>query len=366
MTQPTVSVVIPAYNGARWLPTTLASLAAQTLTDWEAIVVDDSSPDSGRDLVAAWPDPRVRLLRMPANGGPVRARNAGVAAACGRYVAGLDQDDLCRPERLARQVAYLDAYPGCALLGTQVEYLTGSLVSPSTYPTVTTPALIAWLLRIENPLAWSSVMVRGDAARALTPFTRPELLYAEDFDLYGRVAAHGTVARLDLPLVLYRQHEGGASKRYVETMLASATRLLTERLADDLGDGAARAAALLVAHNMDGAAVPDRPTFAEVGTVLGTLQAKFIAATRPDAASRRLIRWETARRWARIGRAGLRAGTLTLADLIAVRPSHLGLGYAGLDTLAISGLVGGGRRAGRHAQTLAAKIMRPDPSRANT
>ena len=184
---PTVSVVIPAYNGEAWLPATLASLRDQTLTDWEAIVVDDCSPDNGRHLVAAWPDTRVRLLQMPANGGPVRARNAGVAVAKGRYIAGLDQDDLCRPDRLARQAAYMDADPGCALLGTQVEYLAGDTVTPSVYPPVTTPGLLTWLLQIENPLAWSSVMVRGSVARALDPFTRPDLLYAEDFDLYGRV-----------------------------------------------------------------------------------------------------------------------------------------------------------------------------------
>lgn len=340
---PTVSVVIPAYNGARWLPATLDSLTAQTLTDWEAIVVDDCSPDEGAALVEAWPDPRVRLVRMPQNGGPVRARNTGVAAARGRHIAGLDQDDLCRPERLAAQVAYLDTHPDCALLGTQVECLTGEAVGPSNYAPVTAPGLIAWLLQIENPFAWSSVMVRGSVARALDPFTRPELLYAEDFDLYGRVLAFGSVARLDQPLLLYRQHEGGASRRFVTTMRVSAVRVLTERHAA-LGEGAGRAAALLVAHLMGGDPVPDRATLAEFGTLLGTLQATFVRDERPDPATRRLIRWETARRWSRIGRTGLRAGTLTLADVLAVRPPHLGLGYAGVDALATAALIGGGRR----------------------
>ena len=343
MKEPAVSVVIPAYNGARWLPATLTSLAEQTLTDWEAIVIDDCSPDDGAALVEAWPDPRVRLLRMPANGGPVRARNAGVAAARGRHIAGLDQDDLCRPDRLRAQVTYLDAHPGCALLGTQVEYLTGETIAPSGYSPVTTPGLLAWLLRIENPLAWSSVMVRGEMARALQPFTRPELLYAEDFDLYGRALAFGGIARLDRPLLLYRQHDGGASRRFVATMRASAAAVLTERHAA-LGAHARRAAELIVAHLMGGDPVPDRATLTELGALLTTLQAAFVRDERPDPTTRRLIRWETARRWSRIGRAGLRAGTLTLADVLAVRPPHLGLGYAGIDTLATAAVVGGGRR----------------------
>lgn len=352
MSEPVVSVVMAAYNGAAWLPDTLNSLAAQTLTDWEAVVVDDGSTDGTRDLLARWPDPRVRLVALPSNGGPVRARNAGVALARGRYIAGLDQDDLCRPERLARQAACLDAHPHYALVGTAVEVLRDRSVRPAPYPTATTPGLIAWLLLIENPLAWSSVMLRAEVASRLDPFTRPDLLYAEDFDLYHRVLPFGAVARLDTPLVLYRQHPGGISKRFVSTMRDSATAVLAERHQPLLGGGAARAADLLVRHNMGGVPVPDRATLIELGALLTTLQAAFFAAGEHDPETRRLIRWETAQRWARIGRAGLRGGTLTLADVLMVRPPHLGLGYAGADTLALASLVGGARRlhAGRRSE----------------
>ena len=161
MSAPAVSVVTAAYNGAAWLPETLDSLARQRFTDWEAIVVDDCSTDETRDLVAAWPDPRVRLLPLERNGGPVRARNAGVAVARGRYIAGLDQDDLCRPDRLARQVAQLDRDGDCVLVGAAVENLRDGQVRPSAYPATTTPDLIAWLLQIENPLVWSGVVVAG-------------------------------------------------------------------------------------------------------------------------------------------------------------------------------------------------------------
>lgn len=345
MSHPAVSVVMPAYNGTQWLPATLNSVRAQTFADFEVIVVDDGSADDTRELVRAWPDARVRLIEMDRNGGPVRARNRGVAEARGRYIAGLDQDDLCRPERLTRQVAYLDANPGCALLGTHVEFLADGAVRPSIYPPHTTPGLIAWLLQIENPLAWSSVMVRTDVARALDPFTRPERVYAEDFDLYQRVRRLGQVARLDEPLLLYRQHSGGVSKKFVSIMRANSELVLAERHAAALGEeGAARAAALLVLHHMGGVAVPDRATLAELGALLWRLQASFMEEQAPEPQTRALVRWETAQRWGRIGRAGLRAGTLTLADVLAVRPPHMGLGYAGVDALAASGLVGGGRR----------------------
>ena len=350
MSDPVVSVVIPGYNGAAFIGETLASLGAQTLTDWEAIVVDDRSSDDTRALVRGWADPRVRLIENAENRGPVRTRNRGVAEARGRYIAGLDQDDLCRPERLAMQVAYLEAHPDVALVGAQAEQLRDGKVSAMQDAPHTTPDLIAWLSRIENPIVWSSVMVRGDVARRLDPFTRPDILYAEDFDLYHRIQALGRIARIDRPLLLYRQHAGGASKRFTDTMRASAMRVLAERHAALLGeDEAAALARLLVLHNMGGEPVPDRATLMRLGTGIATVQAAFLAQERPDAESSRLIRWETARRWARIGRAGLRSGAVGVRDVLAARPPHLGLGYAGLESLLWCGAIGAVRRLRRAA-----------------
>ncbi|WP_380783066.1 glycosyltransferase family 2 protein [Sphingomonas sp. R86520] len=347
---PVISVIIAAYNGARIIEETLASLQAQTFTDFEVIVVDDCSTDTTREVVAAWPDARVRLIALDRNGGPVIARNRGVAVARGRYVAALDQDDLCRPERFARQVAYLDAHPETVLLGTAAELLFDGVVKPSTYSPVTTPALTTWLTCIENPLVWSSVMLRTDVARRLEPFTRPELLYAEDFDLYQRMQVHGTVARLDEPLMLYRVHAGGLSKRFVDNMETSATRVLAERHERLFDARAERVARLLVTYNMGKRPVPDRDTLAALGSALSVIQADFLATHDCTAHDIRLIRWETARRWGDIARAGLRTGTIGLADVLAVRPDHLGLGYAGLEALLWSGMIGGVRRARRRME----------------
>lgn len=345
--EPTISVLIPAYNGAGFIEETLASLSAQTLPDWEAIVVDDWSHDDTRAVVAAWPDRRVRLVTNETNMGPVRTRNRALAEARGRYIAALDQDDLCLPDRFARQVACLDAHPQIALLGTAANFLCDGVVAAPSHAPITTPALIAWLTRIENPLVWSSVMLRGEVARALDPFTRPDILYAEDFDLYHRVQPFGAIARIDAPLLLYRQHAGGASKRFTETMRASAATVLAGVHAELFGERAGVIAALLVRHVMGGDPVPDRGALATLGAAIGAIQARFLADHPASADDLALIRWETAQRWARIGRAGLRAGTIGLADVLAVRPAHLGLGYAGLHELVMSGAVGATRRSRR-------------------
>ena len=338
---PTVSVVMVAYNGAALIGETLASLAAQTFADFEIVVVDDRSTDDTLRVLRAWRDPRLRIIESDANGGPVRARNRAVAAARGRYIAALDQDDLCRPERFARQVAYLDSHPHTVLLGTATALLRDGALGPSLrYASHTSPALTRWLLQIENPLVWSSVMLRADVARRLDPFTRPDILYAEDFDLYHRMAEHGTVARLDAELLVYRLHAGGASQRYETIMEANAARVLAEAYAPVLGGAAETAAALIVAHLMRGKPVANRATLMRLGECLVALQAHHFESTECGAADRKLIRWETARRWAAVSRTALRAGTIGLADALAVRPPHLGLGFAGMEELMWSRLIG--------------------------
>lgn len=99
---PLVSVIVPAWNAAAFIEEALQSLRAQTLVDWEAIVVDDASSDLTRELVAAVAavEPRIKLLGQPVNGGPSAARNRGLAEARGRYVALLDADDSYEPTRL--------------------------------------------------------------------------------------------------------------------------------------------------------------------------------------------------------------------------------------------------------------------------
>jgi glycosyltransferase involved in cell wall biosynthesis len=337
---PSVSVIMAAYNGARLIEETLASVSSQTLRDFEVIVVDDCSTDDTRAVVARCGDPRVRLIALPENGGPVRARNHALLHARGRHIAALDQDDLCHPERFARQVAFLDAHDDVALVASRTDVLSEAGIAPSRHVQVTTPTLLGWLLQFSNPLVWSSVMVRGAVARSLDPFTRPGVLYAEDFDLYHRVMTRGRVARIDVPLVTYRSHAEGCSQRYEDVMLASAERVLTEALRETFGGMAAGAAHLFVQHLMHGAPVPDGETLGRLAALLEHARLRYIAVARPDAADRRLIARATRHAWAEVVRAGLRHGTIGIRDAVAAGPIAAS---ARVDLLAWDRMVGGVR-----------------------
>jgi glycosyltransferase involved in cell wall biosynthesis len=116
MINPAVSVVVPVYNRARTLARALSSILAQTFPDFELIVVDDGSTDDSAGVAEGFGDSRIRVLRHPENRGVAAARNTGIGAARGNYVAFLDSDDEWLPEKLKIQIDALEAEPGTTRL----------------------------------------------------------------------------------------------------------------------------------------------------------------------------------------------------------------------------------------------------------
>lgn len=344
---PTVSVIMPAYNGAAWIGATIDSVLAQDFTHWELVIVDDCSTDDTRALLATLTDPRITVLHATENGGPVLARNQAFAAARGRYIAGLDQDDLCKPGRFAAQVAYLDVNPGTVLVGTAAELLENGQVTSWPGDRPLTPAMIDWLILTQNPLVWSTVMFRAEAARMLDPFERPQVRYAEDFDLYHRLSRLGQIARLDEPQLLYRCHPGGASKKFAEMMAASAARVLTERYLPVFGPDEAEAnAALVVRYFMARESVPDLLTLGQLSHILAALHADHVARTPLTPQERIEVDGEHARLWWLVARPALRQGAVTLRQAMGVLPDSVHLPANDPDRL-ISPLIGRMRAIGR-------------------
>jgi len=320
---PTISVVMAAYNGSGLIEQTIASVLVQGFADFELIVVDDASTDDTVDRLRAIDDPRLIVIASPANGGPVVARNRAFAAARGRYIVGLDQDDLCHPDRFAMQCAYLDDNPGTVLVASAIDLLEDGTVRAHRGPVRTTPALIDWRLQFGNPLAWSSVMFRAAIARQLPEFERTERLYAEDFDFYHRIAPFGAIARIDRPLLRYRLHAGGASQRYTTMMHASAAAVLATAYAPLFGAQAELAARLAETHFNGGAPVPDRATLDRLRDIVTTVHDRFCATRRPGAADLALIMEEYARLWWRMADASVRSGALSSSAVAAACPAGL-------------------------------------------
>jgi len=206
---PAVSVVTTVFNTERYVGEAVDSILAQTFSDFEYIVVDDGSSDRSAEVVEqrAERDPRLRLMRVP-HGGIVKAANAGIAAANGRYLARMDSDDVALPQRFERQVRYLEGHPECVLLGTRA-----ILVDPygvpvaETAPKLTHEEIDAELMTNRGGAAvlQPSAMMRTEAVRRVGGY-RGTANVSEDHDLFLRLAEVGKVANLDEPLLKYRRH----------------------------------------------------------------------------------------------------------------------------------------------------------------
>src|SRR5687768_185935 len=167
---PRVSVLVAVYNGLPYVEEAIQSVLDQSFTDFELIVVDDASTDATPAALERFrrQDPRVRVLRMEANGGPVLAANRGLAEVRAPLVARLDADDVCRAERLALQVEAFEREPGLVLLGSAFDYIdaAGRVVGHGN-PPQDDAALQATLIEHGNPFCHPSVLMRTDALRSL-------------------------------------------------------------------------------------------------------------------------------------------------------------------------------------------------------
>lgn len=210
---PRVSVLIPAYNHARFLPETLDSVTAQTFHDLEILVVDDGSTDETR-LVLEKYAPAVRYI-WQANAGPAAARNRGVRASHGELLAFLDADDRWYPGKIAAQVAYLDAHPDVGVVFTK--FLVTDEGGRPLYPY---PHAFRYGPNAPNAfetlLLWpygsmNTAMVRRVCLEKIGLFDE-HLTGAEDWDLWLRLVRHYELGYIDTVLATYRQSAGSQSR----------------------------------------------------------------------------------------------------------------------------------------------------------
>ncbi len=222
-TEPRISCLLPVYNGEQFLDEAVRSILAQTYANFELVVVDDGSRDATADILSglAAEDARVKVVRRE-NGGIVAALNTGLAVCRGEYVARMDADDIALPDRFQFQLDYLDANPGCVLMGGVVRSLMadGSIGGRTTGGRHRRTDLSSFPPKIAvamHPL----IMVRRAALVAVGGY-RSDFPHAEDYDLFIRLSKLGDIDNPDRDLLIYRRHEGAISLKHLETQERSA------------------------------------------------------------------------------------------------------------------------------------------------
>jgi len=198
---PLISVIMPVYNTEMFLGQAIQSIQAQTYPNWELIIVDDGSTDSSAAIAAefARQDPRIQSVLAP-HGGRSRARNIGLQAAHGEYIAWQDADDESLPERLSIQLEWIKA-KGVAVCGSCVK-LTGSASNlwwfPETHDSIRTELLF------RSALLQSTVLMNADLARSQVYLENTTF---EDYEMWLRLSQVCQMSNIPQILVKYRTHQ---------------------------------------------------------------------------------------------------------------------------------------------------------------
>jgi glycosyltransferase involved in cell wall biosynthesis len=218
--QATVSVIIPTYNREQLVRTAIDSVLQQSYPDTEIVIIDDGSTDATRDSVAGYGD-RVRYFHQE-NRGIAGARNAGIRAARGSYIAFLDSDDYWKPEKLARQMQLFAKHPEYGLVACQC----ASVRVDGSYREKNRPGSSGWVLRElfhKNFIRTSSAVIRAACFDRVGLFDE-RLRECEEYDLWMRIAARYPIGFINESLAVYVDNLDGAS---VDSLTGRLYRLQT-------------------------------------------------------------------------------------------------------------------------------------------
>lgn len=244
--RPRVSILLPHRNAAATIEGAVASIVAQTFTEWELLLIDNASTDASTSIVQHWADrdPRIKLLHEPRIG-IAHALNTGLAQAKGRYIARMDADDISHPERLAQQVAYLDAHPEIGVLGTRTAFASSVPESRGMQ------AFVEWQNNIlsphehyvkrfvDAPLAHPTVLFRRELVEQFGGYDTGPL--PEDHELWFRWMDAGVrFAKLPAELLTWNDHAHRLSRTHanysVDAFFSTKVKWLAQWLKRTLKD----------------------------------------------------------------------------------------------------------------------------------
>lgn len=214
-----VSIIVPVYNVKSYIVATIESVLAQTYTNWELLLIEDGSTDGTKELVEAYlrelSDDRIKFHIIPENIGAAAARNYGMDISKGRFVTYLDSDDLWKPEKLEKQVAFMKE-KDAAFSFTGYEFADAS--GKGTGKVVRVPADINYKQALQNTTIFTST-VMFDTEKLSKEELHMPIVKSEDTALWWRILRGGIPAYgIQDNLVLYRRIGNSLSSNKIEAL----------------------------------------------------------------------------------------------------------------------------------------------------
>lgn len=221
---PKVTVLMSVYDGTKYLREAIDSILGQTYTGFEFLIINDGSTDDSFDIIESYGDPRIRVFHNKTNLGLTKALNKGLRLARGEYIARMDADDISLPQRLEKQIEFLDRNQDIGICGTFTETI-GSVDGIWKYPM--DHAYIRSRMIFANSFAHSSVLLRTSILKEHKIFYDESFRFSQDYELWVRLSRHTKFANLPDILVLHRVHNEsvGTAHNRLQEETASRVRL---------------------------------------------------------------------------------------------------------------------------------------------
>ncbi len=200
---PKISVIMPVFNGEKYLAVAIKSILCQTEKDFEFIIINDYSTDNSLNIIKSFNDPRIILLNNSRQMRITASLNKGIKIAKGKYIARMDSDDISMPTRLETEAAFLDTHPDVGITGSWVQGF-GRHEGLWKYPT--DPKLLKANLLFNTSICHPSVMMRAGALRKFKLRYNEKFPNAQDYELWSRAADFFTVTNIPRVLLHYRLH----------------------------------------------------------------------------------------------------------------------------------------------------------------
>ena len=239
MAVPSVTVLMAVYNGEPYLEAAINSILRQTLEDFEFVIVDDCSIDSTAAVIESIADGRVRYIRNERNRGQTASLNTGLSICKGRYIARMDADDLAHPNRLERQVKFLDARPNVAVVGSNLEFIDSKGTTVGTWNYPSGELALRWFALFSCPLSNGAAVFRREVIWDQLGGYDETIVVSQDWDLWNRVLSTAEIANLRDRLLQVRQHKGQVSVQASDQAVRDAQRISVDGPQYILGRGRA-------------------------------------------------------------------------------------------------------------------------------
>ena len=232
---PKVTVLMPVYNGELFLCQAIDSILQQTFSDFEFLIINDGSWDNSVEIIASYDDPRIRVVTNKKNLNLRVTLNKGLKLARGQYIARMDCDDVSFPERLARQISFMETHPSIGVLGSAVYIINsqGKLLGKTQFPKE--HHLIHWALSFYCPMVHPTVMMRKDLIVNEGGYNT-EMAHAEDYDLWCRLIRKTRFANLEDGLLGLRKHHHNISEIHSSVHLQMVLNVHRKHLHEELGE----------------------------------------------------------------------------------------------------------------------------------